>query len=83
MSANAEAINGVSLVVEGEDGVFIDVVRCDNGQVGEPRDVKVLGDVLKCFPGDLRKISQVSRVYAYSDGGVAKVVQCHGHGCKV
>ena len=39
MSADAEAVDGVSLVVEGEDGVLVDVVGGDDSQVGEPGNV--------------------------------------------
>ena len=56
MSADAEAVDGVSLVVEGEDGVLVDVVGGDDGQIGEPGNV--VPERTSLFDGHVNKVSK-------------------------
>lgn len=48
---DSETIDFVSLLVQADDRVLVDVVRGDDGQAIEPRDVEVTGNAFEGFPG--------------------------------
>ena len=83
MSSNSKDIDGVALIVEGEDGIFVNVVGGDDCQAREPLDVEGLRDADEGLASNLRKISQIAGVDSDSEGSVAQIVQGHGDGCEV
>lgn len=48
---DSKAINFMSLLIETDDGVLVDIVRGDNGEFVEPGDPKVGGHPFKRCPG--------------------------------
>jgi len=63
----------VSLVVERQDGVLVDVVGGDDGESGKPLDVEGRRNADKGLPGDLGQVGQVAGVDADAKGAVALV----------
>ncbi len=83
MSSDSKDIDGVTLIVQGENRVLIDVVGSDDRQAREPFDVEGLGDADERLPSNLRQVGEIARVDPDSQSSVAEVVQGHGHGREV
>jgi len=83
MRANAKAIDLVPLLIQAEDGVLVDVVRCHDGQFVEPRNLEPLRHLLEGLPRQTGEIGQVPGVDPYAQCMVAQVVQGQGHGTEV
>ena len=52
MGPDSKDVDGMALIIERQDGVFVDVVGRDHGQAREPFDVEGVGDAHKRIPGD-------------------------------
>lgn len=50
MCSNSEAIDLVSLFVEAQDRLLVDVVRRDDGELAEPGQLETFGDSLESLP---------------------------------
>ena len=51
MRPDPETVDGVALVVEGQDGVLVDVVGGDDHQLGEPGHAELGGDAFESLAG--------------------------------
>lgn len=71
---NSEAINLMSLLVKTDNGVLVDVIRSDDGQLIKPRDVKASSDTLKGLPGQTGQVREITRINADSHRTVSHVV---------
>lgn len=71
---DSEAINLMSLLVETDNGVLVDVIRSDDGQLIEPRDVESGSDTLKGFPGQTGQVREITRINADTNSTVSHVV---------
>jgi hypothetical protein len=83
VSSNSKDIDGVTLIVQGENRVLVDIVRSDDRQAREPVDVEGLGDADERLPSNLRQVGEIAGVNPDSQSSVAEVVQGHGHGREV
>ena len=81
--ANSKTVNGMSLVIEAEDGILVDVIGGHNDEAGKPLHGEMFTHALKSLPGNIGQVRQITRVNADSQGAVAEVIQSHGHGRKV
>lgn len=77
------AVDGVPLIIEGEDGVLVDVVGGHDGEAGEPWHVELGGDAPEGLPGHLGEVGEISGVDADAERLVAEVVERHRHGREV
>ena len=57
MCSNSKDIYGVSLIIEREDCVFVDIIGSHDSQGGEPIDVERLGDADERLAGNLGQVS--------------------------
>ena len=53
MRSNSKYVNWMSLVVEAEYGVLVDVIGGHYDEAGEPLDAKLFTHALKGFPIDI------------------------------
>ena len=83
MRSYAKAVYGVTLVVEGENRVLVDVIGGHDHQGGEPLHVVSLGDADKGVAGNARQIGQIAGVDANAQRAIAQVVQGHRNAGKV
>jgi len=83
MSANAEAINLMMLIVETEDSLFVDVIASDDVELGEPGQRQFGGDCAEDIAGSIRQISQIARIQADADRSVTEIAQRHGNGTEI
>ena len=78
-----EAGDLVSLLVEAEDGLLVDVVRSRDHHRLEPVQLVLLADPLHGLLDDSAKVRQVAGVNTDSNGSVAVVIEGQGHGAEV
>lgn len=83
MRANAKAIDAMALLVQTEDRLLVDVVRCDNGQLAKPGHLKAGGHRLEGVARQHRQVGQVTGVDANADRPEALVVERQRHGAEV
>jgi hypothetical protein len=83
MGPNAEAINGVALLVERQNRLLVYVVGRHDHQSLEPGGVEVVSNLDENVPRHLGQVGQISGVDSDPQRPVAKVVEGHGDGGKV
>lgn len=83
MCSNSKAINLVSLLVQAQNSVLVDIVRCDDSQLIEPWYLESLGDRFESFTCKTRQVRKISRVDSNSNSSVAQIVQSQCHCAEV
>lgn len=83
MRANAKAIDLMTLLVQAEYGILVDVVGGDNGQLVEPWYLETIRYLLESLTRQTRQIGQVTRIDAYTQCMIAQIVQSQCNGAEV
>ena len=83
MSANAKAINWVSLIIQRQNGVLIDVIGSHNGQIGKPGQVELEADTDKGVSGKSGQVGQISRINPDSKCLISQIIQSQSYSRKV
>lgn len=60
MSADAETVDLMMLIIQAQDGLFVNIVGGNDGELGEPRQVESLGDLAESVSCPVGKIGKVA-----------------------
>lgn len=71
------------LFVQTDDCFFVDVIRRHDGELGEPRQVEFVCDLVKDVPRCVTEIREIAAVDPDADRCVAQIVQRQCHGAEV
>lgn len=83
MRSDAEAIDLVALLVQAQYRVLVDVVRCHDRQLAEPRQLEPFRDALERFARQAAQVRQIAGIDANADRTVALIVQPQRYGTEV
>lgn len=83
MSADAEAIDLMVLIVQAQNGFLVDVIARHNRELTEPRKRQFVCDFPESVPCPIGQIGQIARVEPDPDRFVAEVTQSDGNGAEI
>lgn len=83
MRADSKDVDGMTLVIERQNGILVDVIGGHDDEFGEPLDGKLFAHALKSLPGNIGQVGQIPRIDSDSQGTVAQIIEGHGHSRKI
>lgn len=83
MCTNAKAIYFVTLLVQTQNGILVDVIRSHNGQLIEPWNFEAFRHLLECFPRQAGQIGQIPGIDPYAQGMISQIIESQGHGTEI